>query len=286
MGTEAFWLPAAMGGMGALGGALGGGDDRGMSPFGQLHGQPDPFGIGEWGSIFPPTLLANYMSNLEQMGGIAVARAAQPITLAGTAIQQPGWYGGGGMVMPQGLSGMDPANIRPSILGVPGVRFGEPDPAALARRAEAVEYDKSLPPDSQDRKWTLDKEREYRERQMAKWMFPGAPRETAESQVETFAKPFEEGGKFQASLPMFQGLRQPGPTPIEPGGGFSGVFGALKLLGVEMDPMGNLTMGGEYPLFTGSIRPPPPTPDERTQPTDTGPAPDTSGGGAGGAPQV
>ena len=230
-----FWGPMAMGGMGALGGALGGGSGVEMTPFEQLGGQPDPLGIGEWSAIFPPTLLANYLSNVEHAGGIVTARAAQPITLPGAQVQQPGWYGGSGMVSPVGLSGMDVANIRPSILGVPGVRFGEPDPKKFKEGLGARGVN--------------------REAEWSKWMFPGAPRETPQTQVPIFEKPFSEGGEFQAALPTQQGLRQPGPTPIEPAGGFNELFGALKLLGVETDPMGNLTMGSEYPLFTGAQRP-------------------------------
>jgi hypothetical protein len=229
------WLALGMGGLGALGGALGGGQNVVMEPFGQDHGFPDPKGIGDWGHIFPPTLLANYLSNIEHAGGVVVARAAQPITLPGTQVQQPGWYGGAGMVAPVGLSAMDVANIRPSILGVPGVRFGEPDPAKFREGRLASKA--------------------VREHEWSKWMFPGAPRETPQAQVPIFEKPFSEGGLFQAALPTQQGLRQPGPTPIEPAGGFSELFGALKLLGVETDPMGNLTMGSEYPLFTGAQGP-------------------------------
>jgi hypothetical protein len=237
-----FWGPMAMGGMGALGGALGGGGDRTMTGFGQEFGKPDPLGIGQWGTVFPPTLLANYLRNVEQTGGLAAARAAQPITLPGTQIQPTPWYGGGGMVMPQILTGMDVANIRPSILGTPGVRFPEPDPQAV----EAYETNTIK---------TREADRRFREQELSKFLFPGAPRETAASQVETFSTPIAEGGQFEASLPQFQGMRQPSPSPIMPGGGFSELFGALKLLGVERDPMGNLTMGSEYPLFTGAARP-------------------------------
>jgi len=274
MGTESFWVPMAMGGMGALGGALGGEGSKDQLGFGQKHGQPDPKGIGEWSHIFPPTLLANYLSNVEQMGGIATARAAQPITLPGAQVQQPGWYGGSGMVAPVGLSGMDIANIRPSVLGTPGIRTGEPDPAAVARRREdtggsdqLIPFNWDSTPPTQTGNFESERnkrEMRFREHEMTKYLFPGAPRETPEAQVETFAKPFAEGGQFQASLPEQQGLRQPSPSQIQPGGGFSELYGALKLLGVESDPMGNLTVGSEYPLFTGASRTPPPVPGSGT----------------------
>ena len=280
MGTEAFWVPMAMGGMGALGGALGGEGSGDQLGFGQAHGQPDPKGIGEWSHIFPPTLLANYLSNVEQMGAIAMGIAAQPVTLPGTQVQQPGWYGGSGMVAPVGLSGMDIANIRPSVLGTPGIRTGEPDPAAVVRRrADTGGSDQLIPfnwdstPPTQTGNFESERnkrEMRFREYEMTKYLFPGAPRETPEAQVETFKKPFDEGGQFQAALPEQQGLRQPSPSPIQPAGGFSGLYGALKLLGVETDPMGNLTVGNEYPLFTGSSRTPPPVPGAGT----------TNGGGA------
>jgi hypothetical protein len=273
MGTEAFWVPMAMGGMGALGGALGGEGSKDQLGFGQAHGQPDPRGIGEWSHIFPPTLLANYLSNVEQMGAIATGIASQPVTLPGTQVQQPGWYGGAGMVAPVGLSAMDIANIRPSVLGTPGIRTGEPDPAAVARRRVDTGTNRLIPFDwgtsdprhPAGRADARDKrEEQFREYEMTKYLFPGAPRETPEAQVETFKKPFAEGGQFQAALPEQQGLRQPSPSQIRPGGGFSELYGALKLLGVETDPMGNLTVGSEYPLFTGASRTPPPVPGAGT----------------------
>jgi len=194
MGTESVWLPLAMGGMGALGGALGGEGSKDQLGFGQAHGQPDPKGIGEWSHIFPPTLLANYLSNVEQMGAIATGIAAQPVTLPGTQVQQPGWYGGSGMVAPVGLSGMDIANIRPSVLGTPGIRTGEPDPAAVARRRvdtgtnQLIPFNWDSPITTQSGTSETarnEREKQFREYEMTKYLFPGAPRETPEAQVET-----------------------------------------------------------------------------------------------------
>ena len=73
-------------------------------------------------------------------------------------------------------------------------------------------------------------------------MFPGAPRHDP-----TNAGIFEEMG---SQFPGMEGLRQPPQTPLQ---GPEGIFAALKLLGVERDPMGNLAQGQDWPHFTGAL---------------------------------
>lgn len=177
-------------------------------------------------NVYAPDMLAKAAANLEHYGGVATERASRPTYLEGTQVQPTPWYGGarddpwqGGMAMPVGLSGLDPALIRPSLLGRPGIRFGGPAPTSQVPLVG----------------------------EQAKSLFPGAPRrDETESNVEFFTK---QGSQ----LPQYEGLRQP-PTPgLEPGGGFASLFGALKLLGVERDPMGNLAAGRDWPHFTGAL---------------------------------
>ena len=176
-------------------------------------------------STYAPDVLGKALSNVEHMGGVAVSRAQDPIMLSGTQVQQPGWYGGaeddvwqGGMAMPVGLSGVDQAWMRPSLMGRPGIRFGGPDPSGLK--------DDGSPNPMEQRKY----------------MFPGAPRHAPQD-----TDIFEAMG---SQLPGMEGLRQPPQTPIQ---GPEGIFAALKLLGVERDPMGNLAQGQDWPHFTGAL---------------------------------
>ena len=177
-------------------------------------------------STYAPDVLGKALSNVEHMGGVAVSRAQDPIMLSGTQVQHPGWYAGaeddvwqGGMAMPVGLSGVDQAWMRPSLMGRPGIRFGGPDDPAQFK-------DDGSPNPMQQRKY----------------MFPGAPRHDP-----TNAGIFEEMG---SQFPGMEGLRQPPQTPLQ---GPEGIFSALKLLGVERDPMGNLAQGQDWPHFTGAL---------------------------------
>jgi len=177
-------------------------------------------------STYAPDVLGKALSNVEHMGGVAVSRAQDPIMLSGTQVQTPGWYAGaeddvwqGGMAMPVGLSGVDQAWMRPSLMGRPGIRFGGPDDPAQFKE------DGSPNP-----------------MQQMKYMFPGAPRYNP-ADKDIF-------GAMGSRFPSMQGLRQPPQTPIQ---GPEGIFAALKLLGVERDPMGNLAQGQDWPHFTGAV---------------------------------
>jgi hypothetical protein len=178
---------------------------------------------------YAPNVIGKALANIEHMGGVATSRAQEPILLSGTEVQQPGWYGGaaddtwqGGMAMPVGVSGVDQAWMRPSLQGRPGIRFGGPDPTK-----------KMLPGGV------------LRPEEQAKYMFPGAPRYA--TQDETY---FKELG---SQLPTMEGLRQPPQTPLQSSGDIEGIYSAMKLLGVERDPMGNLSQGADWPHFTGAL---------------------------------
>lgn len=176
-------------------------------------------------STYAPDVLGKALSNVEHMGGVAVSRAQDPIMLSGTQVQHPGWYAGaeddvwqGGMAMPVGLSGVDQAWMRPSLMGRPGIRFGGPDPANLKDDGSPIASEQQ------------------------KYMFPGAPRHAPQD-----TDYFKDLG---SQLPGMEGLRQPPQTPLQ---GPEGIFSALKLLGVERDPMGNLAQGQDWPHFTGAL---------------------------------
>jgi hypothetical protein len=232
MGSEAFWIPAAIGGMQALGGALGGGQ------------APDQ-GTGYRGDLHPARLLTRGLGNIDQLGGIMAERAGQPVSLPSAFIQQPPMFQGGGLPMSIGLSGRDPALSRPALLGAPGVRFPQPE-------VGKEEYPE---------RWssTGDPQHLYRgggesEQQGDRWLFPDAPRRIYNKEQAGLMSQLGDPN------PWFSGLRQPpGLLPQAMGWagdeasrfqGIDSMKGALEMLGVQSDELGNLTTGQRYPAFT------------------------------------
>ena len=194
--------------MSGLGGALG------QSAEGKLYGYT--------GDAWPPWLLNRARANVEQMGAIAAERAGMPVSLPSAFVQQPPMFRGGGLPMPIGVTGRDPALMRPLLMGRPGIRFPSPAPG----------HERMLANES-----AIGRDR---------WLFQGAPRFRPEDRGR-----MEEVGSLN---PSYEGLRQPDVTMPQVGGGIPELQGALTLMGVSSDPLGNLTMGREYPLFTGASR--------------------------------
>jgi hypothetical protein len=210
--------------MSGLGGALG------QSAEGKLYGYT--------GDAWPPWLLNRARANVEQMGAIAAERAGMPVSLPSAFVQQPPMFRGGGLPMPIGVTGRDPALMRPLLMGRPGIRFPSPAPG----------HERMLANES-----AIGRDR---------WLFQGAPRFRPEDRGR-----MEEVGSLN---PSYEGLRQPDVTMPQVGGGIPELQGALTLMGVSSDPLGNLTMGREYPLFTGASRKkrtiePPPNLEQITQ---------------------
>ena len=242
MGSEAAWIPLAMGGMQALGGALGGG----QSPEG---------GVGFKGPLHPAKLLSRGLDNVSQLGGIMAERAGQPVSLPSAFWQQPPMFQGGGLPMSIGLSGRDPALSRPALLGTPGVRFPEPDSAANSGYAEQFS-DLGKPMGGR----TVPGSPGYPEGgfQGNRWLFPDAPRQIYNKEQAALMSGLGDPN------PWYSGLRQPpGLLPQAMGWagdeasrfqGIDSMKGALEMLGVQSDELGNLTTGRQYPAFT-----PPPT---------------------------
>ncbi len=80
------------------------------------------------GTLFEhdPRRLVNESKNLlNQHLGALTARAASPVTLRSSYVQQPGAYTGGGLPMPIGLVAQDPALADPSLLSIPGLDFSK-----------------------------------------------------------------------------------------------------------------------------------------------------------------
>ena len=73
------------------------------------------------GRVDPVSLLsqANWLNNA--VGRAVTNRAASPISLPSSYVQQPGAYSGGGLPMPIGLVASDPALANPSLLSLPGM---------------------------------------------------------------------------------------------------------------------------------------------------------------------
>ena len=113
MGVEAATLQAILGAGGALGGPV---LSNLMAPEGQTLSS-----FEGRGRVDPVSLLsqANWLNNA--VGRAVTNRAASPISLPSSYVQQPGAYSGGGLPMPIGLVASDPALANPSLLTLPGI---------------------------------------------------------------------------------------------------------------------------------------------------------------------
>lgn len=75
-------------------------------------------------SLDPRDLLAGGLSTLSDVGTAARNYAAQPVQLRSAYAQQPPSFTGGGLPMPIGVTGRDPALRDPSLLQLQGIQFG------------------------------------------------------------------------------------------------------------------------------------------------------------------
>jgi hypothetical protein len=73
------------------------------------------------GSADPITSLQNANTILGRIGQGVTDRAASPISLPSSYVQQPPVFTGGGMPMPIGVVGQDPALANPSLLNLQGM---------------------------------------------------------------------------------------------------------------------------------------------------------------------
>tara|TARA_R110002020_G_scaffold183895_2_gene380437 strand:+ start:543 stop:1241 length:699 start_codon:yes stop_codon:yes gene_type:complete len=223
MGTEAAWMPAAMGAGSFLGGALGG-------------GEPHADAEGYRGVLHPARLLQRGLGNLDLMGGMLTERARQPAFLPSSFVQQPPMFRGGGLPMSIGLSGRDPAISRPALLAAPGAAFPEP-----AAGSEA--YPDAFTGLGSPKIPSADLQ------QGDRWMFPNAPRRrTGTSEREADFAGLRQPGGIRPQAFDWGALRSPGGMADDT----KGMMAALEMLGVQADPAGNLQApfrpGKDYPV--------------------------------------
>jgi hypothetical protein len=108
-----------MGGLQGASSLFGGAEDpQQLEPY-----APDPEHF-----LDPRRMLAQNVRDTAQFGSILARRAAQDVTLPGAFVQPSAWYGGGGLPIPMGRTGMDPALFQPQkFLSRRGVQFAQPD---------------------------------------------------------------------------------------------------------------------------------------------------------------
>ena len=112
--TAAWLVPAIMGGVGAVGSALGSSAEGKLKGYGVGSAPPTRMSLD-------PTLLGQVLAPIEQVMGIAAGRARQP----GAFAQPNPMYSGGGLPMPIGTTGVDPALQQPHLMGLQGVNIGK-----------------------------------------------------------------------------------------------------------------------------------------------------------------
>ncbi len=118
MGMAEFGVPLILGGLGAAGSALSGGAEGRIGSFGR-------------GSLAPtrrdldPTMLGRSVAPIESLLAALAGRVSQPYTAPAAVVQPPPMFQGGGLPMPIGTTGVDPALQRPGLLGTPGLNFGD-----------------------------------------------------------------------------------------------------------------------------------------------------------------
>ena len=113
-GLEPGMLALLSAGLGAGGGAA-------SAMFG-ANSDTGPFRAG-----IADKLLNQGVGAAEELGGIVTDRLAQDVKLPGAYVQAPPTVTGGGLPMPLGIFGQDPANADPSMLSIAGL------PNAVAR---------------------------------------------------------------------------------------------------------------------------------------------------------
>lgn len=111
--TAVAAIPAIIAAMQFLGGLFGSDQER-------LSFANQQFG-GE--NLDPKAQLAQLLTQIRQYGNQAVDYASQPVRLRSSFVQQPPVFTGGGLPMPIGLTGVDPALADPTLLEVPGFDF-------------------------------------------------------------------------------------------------------------------------------------------------------------------
>ena len=232
-------IATIMAGIAGVGGALTG-SKGGTKETAVGYGDPTR---GRYMGIDPLTTLGKALGNVENLGGVLTERANQPITLPGAFAQQPHTMWGGGIPMPIGLSGFDPALLNPQLLGLPGVRFPEPE-------LQPNEQGEWHPVDYYGPKAAGMEGVGANEPPQARgWMFPGAQRRQQTYETDSTGAPIARQADYFGG--GYNALHQPPPHIPQLGGGIPGLADALRLLGVEEDPFNRLVTGRNYPFGGG-----------------------------------
>lgn len=98
------------------------------------------------GPLDPKLMLGDAKVRLEDMMALLKDRANRPIQLRSAYVQQPPVFTGGGLPMPIGVAGMDPALTDPSLLRLPGLAGEE----GVDFRAPRRPGDTTVIPDGSD----------------------------------------------------------------------------------------------------------------------------------------
>jgi len=104
-------IPAILAAMQFLGGLFRGGDQE-LESF-----------RGKGATVDPVRRLKEYIDSISEYGGEAKRYANEPVRLRSSFVQQPPVFTGGGLPMPIGLTGVDPALADPTLLEKPGFNF-------------------------------------------------------------------------------------------------------------------------------------------------------------------
>ena len=77
-------------------------------------------------NLDPRLMYGEAKTQIGEMSNLLKARANRPVTTRSGYVQQPPVFTGGGLPMPIGVSGMDPALADPSLLSLPGLGGKDP----------------------------------------------------------------------------------------------------------------------------------------------------------------
>jgi hypothetical protein len=121
---------AAISALGRLGGAA-------LAPSGTEFKSFGSLPIGNE-SITPRQLVGSTLTGIAGLGDAVTRRAEGPVDLRASIVQQPPTFTGGGLPMPIGLTGRDPAHADPSLLRREGTDLGDPFNIVTRQRARTA----------------------------------------------------------------------------------------------------------------------------------------------------
>ena len=242
MGMESAYIPLIMGGLGAMQGGLGGGDQEPflLEPYG---GYPGAF-------LDPRRMLTQNVRDVAHLGAIMGERAAAPVSLPGTFMQPSQWYSGGGLPFPMGRTAMDPSLFAPDVHQArPGAKFAEPFVGLINKYGGRMDQ----PPKETKGVLAPQLDGGYAPREVGAQVEVGRAASGSAARAKLDDSRYPQGPERWAALD--QGPTSPAPVV---GGGVPRLMANLQLMGVTADPNtgGLVNQGpeeiGNLALFTGS----------------------------------